>query len=200
MYNLEVEGDHCYRVGEQGLLVHNASVAIQQVTTGGADGLAYAQRTRAFRNRRPNPSWGENFGYLIFLSKEDQTIYLGRDGATNPGGFGRLTPERGYNTPGVGDTNDPAIAEQHTEQRLLRDLEARAQRNQENVACDYGILSLFTEREPCRHCTSFLPMAFVPLNQNKGPKEVPIYFVAMSVGGYPATADQLRMAYQALNL
>ena len=25
MYNIEVEGDHCYRVGEQGLLVHNAS-------------------------------------------------------------------------------------------------------------------------------------------------------------------------------
>jgi len=25
VYNLEVEGDHCYRVGEQGLLVHNTS-------------------------------------------------------------------------------------------------------------------------------------------------------------------------------
>jgi hypothetical protein len=25
VYNLEVEGDHCYRVGQQGLLVHNAS-------------------------------------------------------------------------------------------------------------------------------------------------------------------------------
>ena len=26
VFNLEVEGDHCYRVGEQGLLVHNNSV------------------------------------------------------------------------------------------------------------------------------------------------------------------------------
>ena len=26
VYNIEVDGDHCYRVGEQGLLVHNASV------------------------------------------------------------------------------------------------------------------------------------------------------------------------------
>src|SRR5262249_11423908 len=26
VYNIEVEGDHCYRVGEQGLLVHNSSV------------------------------------------------------------------------------------------------------------------------------------------------------------------------------
>src|SRR5262249_33236093 len=25
VYNIEVEGDHCYRVGQQGLLVHNAS-------------------------------------------------------------------------------------------------------------------------------------------------------------------------------
>jgi hypothetical protein len=25
VYNIEVEGDHCYRVGEQGLLVHNLS-------------------------------------------------------------------------------------------------------------------------------------------------------------------------------
>ena len=27
VYNIEVEGDHCYRVGEQGVLVHNASFA-----------------------------------------------------------------------------------------------------------------------------------------------------------------------------
>jgi hypothetical protein len=26
VYNIEVEGDHCYRVGQQGLLVHNNSV------------------------------------------------------------------------------------------------------------------------------------------------------------------------------
>jgi hypothetical protein len=26
VYNIEVEGDHCYRVGQQGLLVHNASM------------------------------------------------------------------------------------------------------------------------------------------------------------------------------
>jgi hypothetical protein len=28
VYNIEVEGDHCYRVGQQGLLVHNQSTAI----------------------------------------------------------------------------------------------------------------------------------------------------------------------------
>jgi len=33
VYNLEVDGDHCYRVGEQGLLVHNASAAGPVATT-----------------------------------------------------------------------------------------------------------------------------------------------------------------------
>jgi hypothetical protein len=32
VYNIEVEGDHCYRVGEQGLLVHNASAPIECTT------------------------------------------------------------------------------------------------------------------------------------------------------------------------
>ena len=31
VYNLEVEGEHCYRVGEQGLLVHNASAPNQNI-------------------------------------------------------------------------------------------------------------------------------------------------------------------------
>jgi hypothetical protein len=39
VYNLEVEGDHCYRVGEQGLLVHNNSGP-----GGGGDGGGAAQQ------------------------------------------------------------------------------------------------------------------------------------------------------------
>jgi hypothetical protein len=35
VFNLEVEGDHCYRVGEQGLLVHNASCP-NEILAGGA--------------------------------------------------------------------------------------------------------------------------------------------------------------------
>ncbi len=33
VYNIEVEGDHCYRVGEQGILVHNASCPKQTTVT-----------------------------------------------------------------------------------------------------------------------------------------------------------------------
>lgn len=37
MYNIEVEGDHCYRVGQQGLLVHNASAAFENHEAGESD-------------------------------------------------------------------------------------------------------------------------------------------------------------------
>jgi hypothetical protein len=37
VYNLEVEGDHCYRVGQQGLLVHNASGVIEQPASSDPD-------------------------------------------------------------------------------------------------------------------------------------------------------------------
>ncbi|VTS04834.1 hypothetical protein [Tuwongella immobilis] len=39
VYNIEVEGDHCYRVGEQGLLVHNSSVPCDQCKDDPAWGL-----------------------------------------------------------------------------------------------------------------------------------------------------------------
>jgi hypothetical protein len=31
VYNIEVDGEHCYRVGQQGLLVHNASVDLNSI-------------------------------------------------------------------------------------------------------------------------------------------------------------------------
>jgi hypothetical protein len=34
VYNIEVEGDHCYRVGQQGLLVHNASSPCGSLSAG----------------------------------------------------------------------------------------------------------------------------------------------------------------------
>jgi hypothetical protein len=46
VYNIEVEGDHCYRVGQQGLLVHNASEACSRVgiTTVGPSGAVYSTK------------------------------------------------------------------------------------------------------------------------------------------------------------
>ncbi|VTS04850.1 Uncharacterized protein OS=Planctomyces maris DSM 8797 GN=PM8797T_02084 PE=4 SV=1: PT-HINT [Tuwongella immobilis] len=45
VYNIEVEGDHCYRVGEQGLLVHNSS--LQSNPSGQNDASAAACKTLA---------------------------------------------------------------------------------------------------------------------------------------------------------
>jgi hypothetical protein len=47
VYNIEVEGDHCYRVGQQGLLVHNASepCAKAKITTVGPAGAAFSFQT-----------------------------------------------------------------------------------------------------------------------------------------------------------
>jgi hypothetical protein len=45
-FNMEVEGDHVYRVGEQGILVHNASDPCSKVgvTTTGPDGAVYSTK------------------------------------------------------------------------------------------------------------------------------------------------------------
>jgi hypothetical protein len=52
VYNIEVDGDHCYRVGQQGLLVHNMSAPARQdecdrrgVTVAGPAGARYITST-----------------------------------------------------------------------------------------------------------------------------------------------------------
>ncbi len=74
VYTIEVDGDHCYRVGEQGLLVHNASVETsdeERKTTGcwyhcndqsGVDKRKLAPGTypgpyKAFEPPSPKPDW-----------------------------------------------------------------------------------------------------------------------------------------------
>ena len=50
VHNIEVEGDHCYRVGEQGLLVHNASVPLFNT-----DPKAYKAAAEFFENLKKQP-------------------------------------------------------------------------------------------------------------------------------------------------
>ena len=59
VYNIEVEGDHCYRVGQQGLLVHNQSAPGGQAETGQAAGAAQcgcAARLANYRRQCFTPS------------------------------------------------------------------------------------------------------------------------------------------------
>ncbi|MBI3407993.1 MAG: hypothetical protein HY040_06510 [Planctomycetes bacterium] len=64
VYNIEVEGDHCYRIGEQGILVHNASW-YQETIDQASPGLPYAQYAWSNRRRLGNGISGStNLGYL----------------------------------------------------------------------------------------------------------------------------------------
>jgi hypothetical protein len=73
VFNLEVEGDHCYRVGEQGLLVHNASVG-------------------CVNNRKVNIDYGEfdNWGVEIGVPTPTSEHYFGRP----KGVYAFLTPDQ----------------------------------------------------------------------------------------------------------
>jgi hypothetical protein len=65
VYNIEVEGDHVYRVGESGVLVHNASAPCG----GGCDppeGYAKSLRTTTARN----VSWFDNGSIVIPVAAE----------------------------------------------------------------------------------------------------------------------------------
>lgn len=52
VYNIEVEGEHCYRVGQQGLLVHNNSVPAGQPTQGQMPSLQTCDCTQIVNNLR----------------------------------------------------------------------------------------------------------------------------------------------------
>ncbi len=60
VYNIEVEGDHCYRVGQQGLLVHNDSAPVGQAgkgqVTGAAQQCSCAARLAEYRKQGFTPS------------------------------------------------------------------------------------------------------------------------------------------------
>ncbi len=83
VYNLEIDGDHCYRVGEQGLLVHNASAATygptlqarfrnrngrQFIATVGTSASITLDRTNVgggrINLREPTPWWPELQGVV----------------------------------------------------------------------------------------------------------------------------------------
>ena len=65
VYIIEVEGDHCYRVGQQGVLVHNASVCVKEEIgafhTGKANWLII-QATGAMANNWLQPFFATQAG------------------------------------------------------------------------------------------------------------------------------------------
>ncbi len=68
VYNIEVEGDHCYRVGQQGLLVHNASAP--QVCNPAAGSVVYDPvKTVTFMDAGGNAVSGDvGTGVIAYLT------------------------------------------------------------------------------------------------------------------------------------
>jgi hypothetical protein len=100
VYNIEVEGHHCYRVGQQGLLVHNNSVdepcascdpatVLEQVTAATAHNIA---------DSKSAPNCGSGTDYMIYLIQDGErstkTKVL-KVGETTPSTWaGRFRPYR----------------------------------------------------------------------------------------------------------
>jgi hypothetical protein len=74
VYNIEVEGDHCYRVGEQGLLVHNASPGASSdpdsVSAESNDPRTNRGDSNVHSNVPPYPGQGPTLG--VFVAEETE--------------------------------------------------------------------------------------------------------------------------------
>jgi hypothetical protein len=68
VYNIEVDGDHCYRVGQQGLLVHNASAPDPCADPTQKQG--YQRKKVKVKDRRP----GRRFGQMIDIEVVETLI------------------------------------------------------------------------------------------------------------------------------
>ena len=73
VYNVEVEGDHCYRVGESGVLVHNSSIkpdnpcdcVTLDVNTGGSRPMTAEEKEQVTEYARRVNEWLDNHGPVV---------------------------------------------------------------------------------------------------------------------------------------
>jgi hypothetical protein len=168
VYNIEVDGDHCYRVGQEGLLVHNASAVLQPFLTASdrarANDYVYPGATLRANSPEDSPLFRgmRNLGALYYK--------IGTDGSRM-----RL-PSSGF----IEGTNP---SDSHSEQRLL-DLLPKG--------CPI-IIEVYTEREPCKSCDKVLDKYAKSKNS-----DMDIKIFAISITGKQddmSSADILRAVY-----
>jgi hypothetical protein len=199
VYNIEVEGDHCYRVGEQGLLVHNASLFKQIKIKKNTDQYNYAvlgQQVRTQKGvRAPNrpqllKGWF-NFGSLVYLTRCD--------------------PDTGEPVKGADRVNIPSQlkgsglirsdnAEGHVEEKLIDQLERDAM-SLSGGGC-FCIVEVFTERSPCtgdESCTTLLNSDRVRKLHNTKAKFT-VYYIVKWMPDDKDSGMRLLDAYKALGL
>src|SRR5262249_14782626 len=150
VYNIEVDGDHCYRVGECGLLVHNASVQLQPFLT-----PSDSARTTDYVVPGAN---------LRGMSPANSPLYQGRRN------LGALYYRLGQNTmlirlPASSLVIGTQPSSQHAERKLLDMLPTQG--------CPV-VVEVYTERWPCPSCESVLDNQ--AQNSNSG-VDIKVYFI-----------------------
>jgi hypothetical protein len=180
VYNIEVEGDHCYRVGEQGLLVHNTSDVFitsgNQVTNGVGNEFAQPAQQYRIRRRRQDQDFlrgGKNLGAVVIGFVAQQ-------------GENRLPPDAGFYVSG----------DLHSERRILERL--RNLYGGPNRTC-FFIKRLFTERTPCTNgCTQALNNA--PGSQGLENYAQPERYPVIWIVEWGATPSELAHRYREIGL
>jgi hypothetical protein len=174
VYTLEVDGDHCYRVGEQGLLVHNSSVYNEKpIVKDSSEATMYVVPARTYRLNRlgaAGRSGVRNLGVLVVDSQKKGTVYI-------PVGF----------------PSDFKVgtASLHAEVDLIALLKA-----------DLGMLgcvtikALFSERSPCDVCGPTLDQELGKLHLGN----FDLYYIVKWVKGDIDSGGRLQMGYEDLDL
>jgi hypothetical protein len=138
VFNLEVDADHCYRVGEQGILVHNASLDPLNMI-GRRQGLQYVDSVRD----RLDVETTRNIAYLEYSIGETE----GR--LTAISGEGAYADTVGVPANPVFQAFDVGHArDADSEYKLLNALAALLG----DKPCDKVRVRLFTERPLCPSC------------------------------------------------
>jgi hypothetical protein len=88
VYNIEVDGDHCYRVGEQRLLVHNASVGPLAPPQGATNCCPEVTKATATEFELKNSAKPTNFIFGQLVKGGEMSFYIEntpKDGTGCPG-------------------------------------------------------------------------------------------------------------------
>lgn len=146
VYNLEVEGDHCYRVGQQGLLLHNAPSGPNPVPK------AEGEREVAAHYRAFGVHTAQNVAYAEINVGAYHDELVGVSGSGSPSGILPTPTSRLFDTfdtpPGFYRGND---AEVKLREAIAKAIEPNAQKGQCS-STPAGSVRLYSHFTICPSC------------------------------------------------
>jgi hypothetical protein len=133
VYNIEVQGDHVYRVGDSGVLVHNAS----------AGKIPQSECRRNIEDLRDNLGLEESVvAYVEFTIDGEHDELVAVSGEDTPAGTVGLPSNPVFSPSVVGSY----LRDVDAEYKLLEAVAARL------TKCSKAVVRLCIEREPCDSC------------------------------------------------